>query len=459
MSVVKYVVQLQNGDIVCNDVYANNVLLVKAGTEVNELVVSMLEKWKVKKILVARTLEEYIEHKNRAVVTKKKESLLFSSQMIDMKKLFLESLGYVVNESRYGFALHNDKQIQWLEQLFLSAISDSRISNALLALKKIDSYSFYHSFDVFLLGALLGDISGVRDIKTFVTGCLIHDIGKIKIPQHILQKEDTLSTEEFELIKSHTIEGLKWLNGKKLPSLFEQMIRSHHERLDGSGYPDGLTEEMLSAEVRILSIVDMYSALTLQKPYREPMSSTKAVELLLKKKNKFDYRYLINFIELLNIYPTDSIVSLSNGKMARVKAVNENQPYRPVLEELDRSKTFELPTNFSVTIPRFVQWDQVIEWDNSTPSDDSEQNWNEYISNLINGNQEIAITTFKKLTAGMTVENIFIDVIVKSIKTIDAKRESGELSLGEEHDALLGIKDIFDVTLHRMEENKNGESY
>ncbi|WP_096201138.1 HD domain-containing phosphohydrolase [Bacillus sp. FJAT-45350] len=456
MASTKYVAQLEEGEIITSDIYVNRTLLVKAGTLVNDTVIRKLQLWGVTKIDVVQSRNDFSPQMNvnSLLEERKKESIFFSKQLLDIKQLFYESLQYVVNESRYGYVLHNEKQLSWLENLFTSILKDSKISSALFTLKKVDSYSYFHSFDVFLLGSLLADVVGIRDVKLFATGCLIHDVGKLKIPRYLLHKEGKLSKEEFEKIQSHTVCGVEWLKENKLPENFVDVVKSHHERLDGSGYPEGLTGNDLSTEVRIMGIVDTYSALTLKRSYREPLSSTKAIELLLGKKGKYDSLYLVKFIELLNIYPADSIVTLSNGKRARIKEVNENQPYRPILEELDRSKTFELPTNLSVTIPRFVQWDQVIEWDGSTVQNQKEINWKSYVSNLVNGNRDEAIKNFKEVTEGMTVENIFIDVIVKSIKEIESKWDDGQLSVGEEHDALLGIKDILDLTLGKMHEKK-----
>ncbi len=456
LTAVKYLAQLKDGDIISNDVFFKRVLLVKAGTIVNRAVIRKLEQWGVTKINVIhpdyKDDPKALENLNSP--DEKKTTLLFSKEIFDIKQLFYESLQYVVNESRYGYVLHNDEQMQWLERLFVNAMSNSKIYSGMVTLKKVEPYTYFHSFDVFLLGSVLADAIGVKNIQMFATSCLIHDIGKLKVPKELLEKEGKLSKEEFEEIQNHTIYGAQWIKEKNLPEYYGELAKSHHERLDGSGYPQGLTAEQLSSDVRIMAIIDTYSALTLKRPYREPFSSTKAIELLLSKPTKYDNRYLVNFLELLNIYPAQAIVKLSNGKTARIKSVNDNQPYRPLLEELDGSKTFELPTNLSITIPRFVKWEQVIQWNEGSKTEPKDTVWNNYLTHLVNGNREQSIEVFKKITEGMTVEKIFIDVIVKSIKEIELKWDDGQLSVGEEHDALLTIKDLLDITLNKMEEKK-----
>jgi putative nucleotidyltransferase with HDIG domain len=458
MPAVKFMEQLNNGDIIASNIYFDRTLLIKAGTVVDSRIIQNLQNWGFTKVNVAhpdddlspKANEENLQQEN------KKEKIFYSKGLFDIKQLFYESLQYVVNEARYGLILHNDTHLQWLENLFISSLSDSRISTSLFSLKKTDPYSYFHSFDVFLLGSLLADVSGIKDVNSFAVGCLIHDIGKLKIKKYLLQKQGKMSKSEFEEIQKHTMYGVEWIKENDFPSHYEHLTKSHHERLDGSGYPEGLHGNSISAEVRILSIVDTYSALTLNRPYRQPFSATKAIELLLSKKNKFDLKYLINFLELLNIYPSDSIVRLSNGKKARVKSVNEYQPYRPILEELGTSIIFELPINFSVTILRFIEWDEISEFKQNEYENEKETFWHSFLNQLTNGNREAALYNFKMITEGMTLNNIFIDVIVKSIKEIELKWEEGRLSIGEEHDALLVLKDILELTLNKMQE-KNEE--
>lgn len=445
-----FVAQLNQGDIISNDIYFNNILLLKAGTIINQEVIRKLEIWGISKINVISLTGNYSPHIHEAPtkVAKKREKIFYSKELFDIKQMFYEGLQHVVSEARYGYVLHNDKQLQWLENLFISVTSDYKILSALLSLKKVDEYSYYHSFDVFLLGSLLADVSGIKDIKSFAISCLIHDIGKLKLPRDLLNKEGKLTKGEFVEIQRHTEYGIAWRKEKGFPEKYDAIIKSHHERLDGSGYPDYLTAPDISSEVRIVSIVDTYSALTLKRAYRDPLTSTKAIELLLNKTTKFDIQYIINFIELLNIYPTDSIVKLSNGKIVRVKFVNENQPYRPILEELDGSRTFELPINLSVTIPRFVKWDQIVDRDIHNDKSELDKHWAAYLNNLMNGNTEAAVVNFQLISQGMTIEDVFIDIIVKSIKEIGIKGDEGQLSVGEEHDALLGIKQILEVAFN-----------
>lgn len=446
---IHYIRGLRKGEIIPNDIYFNKTLLIKAGTKIDDTILRNLKSWGITKLnsLYIKT-EKDENNKNEELiqpfetVVKKKEKIYYSKELFDIKKLFFESLQNVVSEARYGLILNSDTKISWLENLFISSLLNTDIAIALYNLKNKDPYSYYHTFDVFLLGSLLAEKCGIRDVRSFAMGCLLHDIGKLDIDNELLHKEGALSKAEFDEIQKHTLYGIDFIVKHKIIGPFLDIVKYHHERLDGTGYPDGLKGEDLTEEVRLLGVIDTYSALTLQRAYREAFPAKKAFELLLSKGNKFDIKYVIKLMELINIYPTSSIVNLSNGKKARIRYVHDNQPYFPILEELGTSKVYQLPLNFSVTISRFVKWDQVVDNSEDDSIDKKEIYWNYFSASVISGNMEEAVNFYNLLTEGLEINNIFIDVIVRLIIDIETKKLEGELSTGEEHDAFIRIKDL-----------------
>lgn len=143
-------------------------------------------------------------------------------------------------------------------------------------------YTHGHSERVTHYALELADAVGVtrHEREVLRKGALLHDIGKISVPDAILDKPGKLTTEEFEIVKGHAAQGAHIV--EPLHSLQETLplIRWHHERLDGNGYPDGLREEQLSPLVRILSVADVYDALASQRPYRRPMPHERCLEVL-----------------------------------------------------------------------------------------------------------------------------------------------------------------------------------
>ena len=127
---------------------------------------------------------------------------------------------------------------------------------------------------------------GADDMINLRLGGLLHDIGKIGIPDAILGKPGRLNAEEFEVIKSHSVIGAKLIAPMKTLAGALPLVRHHHERLDGSGYPDGLAGSAISMPVRILSVADIYDVLSSKRPYKEPLPGKDSLQILREEAEK-----------------------------------------------------------------------------------------------------------------------------------------------------------------------------
>ena len=141
---------------------------------------------------------------------------------------FLNSLATITKEDRYGFALYEDDDFLWVENLFIKLMSNRKVFGAIQQLKKHDDYSYLHSIDTFILGALFARKINLKDIETFALGCLLHDIGKLEIAKSLLQKKGMLTTKEYKEIQKHVIYGHQWLTKHQFPSLICELALSHH---------------------------------------------------------------------------------------------------------------------------------------------------------------------------------------------------------------------------------------
>jgi diguanylate cyclase (GGDEF)-like protein/putative nucleotidyltransferase with HDIG domain len=141
------------------------------------------------------------------------------------------------------------------------------------------------------LGLDQGHLNAVR------AAAMLHDIGKLAVPEHILSKPGRLTPEEFEKMKIHPIVGAEILDRVQFPYPVVPIVRSHHEKWDGSGYPDGLKSEAIPIGARILSVVDCFDALSSERPYRQAMTPQEAMNALKAEKGKsFDPR-IVEVIE------------------------------------------------------------------------------------------------------------------------------------------------------------------
>ncbi len=180
------------------------------------------------------------------------------------------------------------------------------IENVLISLAKAveakDKYTQGHIERVSSMALSVGrflDISN-QDLKALRMGCILHDIGKISVPREILNKSERLTEDEWEMLRLHPIIGYKiCLPLKKSLGAALNVIRHHHEKLDGSGYPDGLKGNQISTLARIAAIVDIYDALTTNRPYRKAMAREKAISWMRveAEKGKLDADLLKEFIK------------------------------------------------------------------------------------------------------------------------------------------------------------------
>lgn len=167
-----------------------------------------------------------------------------------------------------------------------------------------DKYTEGHTERVSQYAVFLGERLGLsdRDLETLRIGALIHDLGKIGIDLNILNKPGRLTEEEFEQIKLHPLLGQQICSPLKALQEVGDIIRHHHEKLDGSGYPDGLQGEQISQNARIVAIVDIFDALTTERSYRAALTVEEALSIMKQEadQGKLDSLLLEEFEALLS---------------------------------------------------------------------------------------------------------------------------------------------------------------
>ncbi|MGE5630464.1 MAG: HD-GYP domain-containing protein [Caulobacteraceae bacterium] len=205
-------------------------------------------------------------------------------------------------------------------------------------IKSTDQYTFSHSVNVCVLSLITGISMNYDEgkLKELGIGAMLHDVGKVRIPTEILNKPGSLTAEEFEIVKKHTSIGYELLKKSKELSTYASYIAlAHHERYDGEGYPLGLRGEEIHELARIVSIADVYDALTSDRVYKKRINVNEAVEYLIGMgDHQFDYSIVRKFIEHITIYPPGTCVLLNDGEKAIVVDVNKKYPNRPIIRIL-----------------------------------------------------------------------------------------------------------------------------
>lgn len=218
---------------------------------------------------------------------------------------------------------------------------DSILSNetAMFWLSKIknkDEYTAEHCVRVGILSIAFGKYLQLprKELELLGLCGMLHDVGKMKVPQHILNKAGPLTSDEYKIIKEHTVLGYVFLRNHG--GIDEQVCTAaynHHERMNGKGYPRQASSELLSTYDRIIAIVDSYDAMISDRCYRKGMPPSKALSQLYKgQSNLYDKELIQQFIQMVGVYPVGSLVELNNGQIGVVLSVNEHSKLEPVVE-------------------------------------------------------------------------------------------------------------------------------
>jgi HD-GYP domain-containing protein (c-di-GMP phosphodiesterase class II) len=173
-------------------------------------------------------------------------------------------------------------------------------------------------------------------VLLIITGALLHDVGMLRLPREILDKQGGLSQEELRQVKAHPVYSYTIISKDLLyPGDAGVIGLQHHERWDGQGYPRRLSGTDIEIGARIISVVDAFEAMVSRKTYRNPLVGYQAMKNLLSDNGRrFDPDVLKAFIQTMGIYPIGSVILLNNGAWARVVEVQKDSPLRPTVRVL-----------------------------------------------------------------------------------------------------------------------------
>jgi HD-GYP domain-containing protein (c-di-GMP phosphodiesterase class II) len=244
---------------------------------------------------------------------------------------------------RLGQSFETSVAKKAVKQCVASVIANQDAMLWLGLLKDVDEYTARHSLNVGLLSIILGRAEGLSPIELETVGLcgMLHDMGKAKIPLEILNKEGAFSHDEFEVMKTHTTWGYKILNQKSdIDDEIANVAHSHHERLNGRGYPRALPVEEITYFSRIVAIADTYDAITSKRIYSPAKTSLEALRILIGAKGShYDAKLVDRFVECIGIYPAGSVAELSNGEVGIVLPVAYEQRATPkILVVRDKNK-------------------------------------------------------------------------------------------------------------------------
>lgn len=339
--------KLEPGMVLAREILNKGIVLVNKDVVITSTIISSLANY-----LIFEPALVYIENEPEEIADKKTKKVIDNS-VAEIE----ESFNGFANVVEYMFNNLFCEDITYIEEIekFSKKIqSELKATGAII--KNIVLYGsgedciYRHSVNVAALSSILGKWIGLdtNEIELLTYSAMLHDIGKAKIDEKILNKVEPLSQNEFSTIKNHSVIGYNLV--KQIPNLHESVLYGvlmHHERLDKSGYPLGVEENKIHNFAKIIAIADTFDAVNSNRVYKKKRGPFQALEIIQKESlGKLDYEYCKIFLDhIINYYIGEEVI-LNTNKVCKILQINLNDLSRPLLldgaEFLDLSKHKEL---------------------------------------------------------------------------------------------------------------------
>lgn len=281
-------------------------------------------------------------------VKESKELEVFHSAFVDsvdnLKNVFSKVVMH--NEQIDGESILSD-----VENVVSKGRNSIHILDMLQCMRGYDDVTYVHSVNVALLSNMIGrivypDISD-EELKVLTLAGLLHDIGKMMVPDNIIQKKGRLTLPEYNLVKTHVLFGNNILKGiDNLDPRIAEVAMRHHERCDGTGYPGGYKREQIEPFARIVAIADTYDAMTSDRAYRAAICPFDVIEMFEREGIvKYDVEFLLPFLEKAVQAYMNTNVRLSTNQIGKVIMINKNEFSKPVVQVGDEFYDLSKETN------------------------------------------------------------------------------------------------------------------
>ncbi|NEU04740.1 MULTISPECIES: HD-GYP domain-containing protein [Clostridium] len=327
---LEYIGNVTDSEVLGKTVFDNDGrILLKSGVKLTKRYIKNLEKLGVYYI--------YIEDKRLDDVD------VEDCKLNVLKQDTVKSLNKVMNNVGMFNKTTTKEYLNRVTDLINYILDDGDINKSLFDIKTYDNYTMIHSVDTGVMAAFMGIGIGLKknELNDLVVGGILHDVGKVKVPISVIDKKGPLTSEEFEEIKKHPLYGIEILEKNiAIPESALKIVEQHHEKVNGKGYPYGLSDLQINKKAKIVSVCDVYDAVSSDRSYRKRFSPKEAYELILSDSGRsFDEDVVRTFRKVFSVYPLGSCVKLSDGREGYVIKQNENFPDRPIIRMLYDYKT------------------------------------------------------------------------------------------------------------------------
>lgn len=341
------------GMTIAEDIYRDSQLLVKKGTIIDDEVLQIL---RYSSIIAIPVFEKDTKQQTATITLPKKthsEKVRNSVEYQQFEKNFQEAtedFTYTLNDiASRNKEVDVDSLFDAANEIMSGTTNTYQLMDILSNIRYFDDSTYAHSLNVALLANILGHWLHLsdHDLKTLTVAGMLHDIGKVLIPPEIIKKPGRLTEEEFNIIKQHPQKGYQLLKSKGIDENICQAALLHHEKCDGSGYPLGLKGNKINNMAKLITIIDIYEAMTANRVYRQGICPFAVIQLFEEEGySKYDPKYLLPFLQGISDTYLHNNVMLSDGREGEIIMTNKVQVSRPVVmidnDFIDLSKHSEL---------------------------------------------------------------------------------------------------------------------
>lgn len=346
--------KLQIGSVIAEDVYHNSQLLIQKDTTVNNDVLDILNNSSVIAVMIyeedeeeegAPTKDEIQSVRNsRTQKVRNSETFKkFESSFTETTEEFTFQLNDIASQSG---TIDLDGLFDSANELMANTDNTYQLMEILSNIRYFDDSTYAHSLNVAMLANVFGHWLnyGDEDLKLLTVAGMLHDIGKVLIPPEIIKKPGRLTAEEFNIIKQHPTKGYQLLKDRNIDVRIAHAALMHHEKCDGTGYPLGLKTDKISEIAKIITIIDIYEALTANRCYREGICPFEVIQMYEDEGyQKYEPRFLVPFLRGISDTYLHNTVLLNDGRTGEIVMTNQMHPSRPSLlvnsEFIDLEKT------------------------------------------------------------------------------------------------------------------------
>lgn len=260
-------------------------------------------------------------------------------------------------EVRMGKAIDADAAGELVDEISSSVMRNPGALISLARIKTADDYTYMHSVAVCALMVSLARQLGQDETSTRELGLagLLHDLGKALMPPEVLNKPGKLTDDEFAIMRTHPGEGHQLLvQGNAVGEIVLDVCRHHHEKVDGTGYPDHLKGEQISLHAKMGAVCDVYDAITSNRPYKAGWDPAESIRKMTEwSKGHFDERVFQAFVRSIGIYPVGSLVKLDSGRLGVIIEQSEKSLLLPVVKVFfsTRAQTYIKPELIDLSKP------------------------------------------------------------------------------------------------------------